>query len=119
MKANSNMLISLPKVGKTTLLIAMTAAWRNGAQRYLGQPLVCTCPRVIVPDMSRIHWMNLVSRFGLAELSSTVKWKLHRPFKSLFSNSEGIQLDDADLTRIADLAEANPGGCSFATATPS
>ena len=57
MKADSNMLISLPKVGKTPLLIAMIAAWWNGAQSYLGQPLVGTCPPVVIvgPDMSRIR----------------------------------------------------------------
>ena len=32
------------------------------------------------------------------------------PIKGLFSKSEGIQLDDAGLARIADLASANPGG---------
>ena len=112
LKADSNMLISLPKVGKTTLLIAMIAAWWNGAQSYLGQALVGPCPPVVIvgPDMSRIRWMKLLSRFGLAELSSTGKWKLLGPIKGLFSKSEGIQLDDAGLARIADLASANPGG---------
>ena len=47
LKADSNMLISLPKVRKTTLLIAMIAAWWNGAQSHLGQPLVGTCPPVV------------------------------------------------------------------------
>ncbi len=112
MKADSNMLISLPKVGKTTLLIAMIAAWWNGAQSYLGQPLVGTCPPVVIvgPDMSRIRWMKLLNRFGLAERSSTGKWKLLGPIKGLFSKSESIQLDDAGLARIGDLASANPGG---------
>ena len=112
LKADSNMLISLPKVGKTTLLIAMIAAWWNGAQSYLGQALVGPCPPVVIvgPDMSRIRWMKLLSRFGLAEQSSTGKWKLLGPIKGLFSKSEGIQLDDAGLARIADLASANAGG---------
>ena len=65
---------------------------------------------IVGPDMSRIRWMKLLSRFGLAERSSTGKWKLLGPIKSLFSKSEGIQLDDAGLARIADLASANPGG---------
>ena len=75
MKADSNMIVSVPKVGKTTLLIAMIAAWWNGAQSYLGQPLVGSCPAVVIigPDMSRIRWMKLLSRFGLAERSSSGK----------------------------------------------
>ena len=112
MHADSNMIVSVPKVGKTTLLVAMIAAWWNGAQSYLGQPLVGQCPPVVIfgPDMSRIRWMKLLSRFGLAERSTTGKWKLLGPIKGLFSKSEGIQLDDAGLARIADLASAHPGG---------
>ena len=112
MHADSNMIVSVPKVGKTTLLVAMFATWWNGAQSYLGQPLVGQCPPVVIfgPDMSRIRWMKLLSRFGLAERSTTGKWKLLGPIKGLFSKSEGIQLDDAGLARIADLASANPGG---------
>ena len=54
MHADSNMIVSVPKVGKTTLLVAMIAAWWNGAQSYLGQPLVGACPPVVIfgPDMS-------------------------------------------------------------------
>jgi len=111
LKADSNMLISLPKVGKTTLLIAMIAAWFHGAQSYLGQPLVGTCPPVVIvgPDMPRIRWMKLLNRFGLAEQTAGGKWKLLGPVKGLFSKSEAIQLDDAGLARIADLASAYPG----------
>ena len=111
LKADSNMLISLPKVGKTTLLIAMIAAWFNGAQSYLGQPLVGTCPPVVIvgPDMPRIRWMKLLKRFGLAEQTTGGKWKLLGPIKGLFSKSEAIQLDDAGLARIADLASTHPG----------
>ena len=112
MRADSNMVISLPKVGKTTLLIALIAAWWNGAQSYLGQPLIGSCPPVVIigPDMSRIRWMKLLSRFGLAETSAAGKWRLLGPIKGLFSKSEAIQLDDAGLARIADLAATYPGG---------
>ena len=65
---------------------------------------------VFGPDMSRIRWMKLLSRFGLAERSSPGKWQLLGPIKGLFSKSEGIQLGDAGLARIADLAWAHPGG---------
>lgn len=112
LKADSNMLISLPKVGKTTLLIAMIAAWFHGAQSYLGQPLVGPCPPVVIvgPDMPRIRWMKLLKRFGLAEQTAGGKWKLLGPIKGLFSKSEAIQLDDAGLARIADLAATHPAG---------
>ena len=112
MRADSNMIISLPKVGKTTLLIALIQAWWNGAQSYLGQPLIGSCPPVVIvgPDMSRIRWMKLLSRFGLAEKSAAGKWRLLGPIKGLFSKSEAIQLDDAGLARIADLAATYPGG---------
>ena len=46
----------------------------------------------------------------MAEQTTGGKWKLLGPIKGLFSKSEAIQLDDAGLARIADLASTNPGG---------
>ena len=74
----------------------MSFQW-NGAQSYLGQPLVGPCPPVVIvgPDMPRIRWMKLLKRFGLAEQTAGGKWKLLGPIKGLFSKSEAIQLNDA------------------------
>ena len=43
MKADSHMIVSVPKVGKTTPLGAIIAVWWSGAQSVLGQPLVGNC----------------------------------------------------------------------------
>ena len=45
----------------------------------------------------------------MAEQTASGKWKLLGPVKGLFSKSEAIQLDDAGLAHIADLASAHPG----------
>jgi len=43
MQADSNVLVALPKVGKTTLLIDLIAKWHFGFDEYLGQKFQGEC----------------------------------------------------------------------------
>ena len=46
MRGDSNLLVSLPKIGKTTLLVAAIAAWHYGMPDYLGLSFSGPCPPV-------------------------------------------------------------------------
>jgi len=111
LRADSNLLVALPKVGKTCLVVAMLAAWYSGRGEFLGQRLIGPCPGVFIfgPDMARGRWLRLLARFGLAENLANGKWKLAGPIKGLYSKSEPIALDEKGLAVIADVAAANPG----------
>ena len=69
MAHQSNLLVSLPKVGKTTLFIDLISKWHLGFDEYLGQKLIGKCPPVLIVglDMNRSDWMPLLGRFGLAQ----------------------------------------------------
>lgn len=43
-----NLLVAMPKVGKTSLLLAMIAAWHGGDSRFLSKDLFGECPPVLI-----------------------------------------------------------------------
>lgn len=114
MQADSNVLVALPKVGKTTLLIDLIAKWHFGCDEYLGQKFHGKCPPVLIvgTDMPTARWMPLLGRFGLAYLGEDKKWHFIKdgPIKGLFTTNNPLHLDDAGLSRIADEA-AKYEGC--------
>ena len=48
MQSDSNLLVSLPKVGKTTLFIDLISKWHLGFDEYLGQKFHGKCPPVLI-----------------------------------------------------------------------
>lgn len=113
MEADSNLLLSVPKVGKTTLVIAAIAAWHYRQPQYLGRKFNGPCPPVVIVgvDMPRARWMPLLGRFGLAEQLDDKHWRLlpDGPIKGLFSQTEPVHLDAEGLSRIAEVASQHPG----------
>jgi hypothetical protein len=113
MQADTNLLVSVPKAGKTTLIIGAIAAWHYGQTQYLGQAFNGPCPAVVIigVDMPRSRWMPLLGRFGLAEQLDDQHWRLlpEGPIKGLFSQTEPVHLDAEGLSRIAEVASHYKG----------
>jgi len=111
--ADTNLLVSAPKTGKTTLVVAAIAAWHYGMESYLGRAFHGPCPPVVIvgTDMPRSRWMPLLGRFGLAEKLADSRWRLlpDGPIRGLFTQSEGLYLDAAGLGRIAEVVAQHPG----------
>ncbi len=110
MSADANLLISLPKCGKTTLIIDLIASWSRGNDEFLGQKLIGKCPNVVIvgTDMTTSRWMPLLYRFGLAEKGST-KYKCLEPIVELFAANNPLHLTQEGLERIAEVARNNKG----------
>ena len=107
MQSDTNLLVALPKVGKTTLIIDAIAKWfLKVSDDHLGQKFNGDCPEVVIvgTDMPKSRWMPLLGRFGLASLDEDKKWHLleNGPIKGLFTTNNPIHLDEAGLSRIAD-----------------
>ena len=106
MAGDSNLLLALPKVGKTTLVVAAIAAWHYGTSQYLGHHFHGPCPAVVIAgtDMPRSRWLPLLGRFGLAEKIGEGQWRLpdDGPVKALFTQSEAVYLDHAGINRIVE-----------------
>ena len=111
MSADANLLISLPKCGKTTLIIDLIATWSRGVvDEFLGQKLIGKCPNVIIvgTDMTTSRWMPLLMRFGLAQKVGD-KMKFNEPIVGLFAANNPLHLTQEGLERIADVAKNNKG----------
>ena len=114
MAHRSNLLVSLPKVGKTTLFIDLISKWHLGFDEYLGQKLIGKCPPVLIVgvDMNRSDWMPLLGRFGLAYWDEEKKkWFLKEdgPIKGMFTQNEPIYLDDYGLARVEKIVSKEKG----------
>ena len=111
MKEDTNLLVALPKLGKTTLLINAISKWYYGSEEFLGQKFNGACPDVIIlgTDMARSRWLPLLGRFGLAKKDGTDSWKLLGPIKGLFTMNEPVHLDVIGLSQISEVAAVNQG----------
>ena len=105
MSADANLLISLPKCGKTTLIIDLIATWSRGNDEFLGQKLIGKCPPVIIvgTDMTTSRWMPLLHRFGLAEKVAATKYKPIEPIVGVFAANNPLHLTQEGLERIAEI----------------
>ena len=114
MAAKTNLMVSLPKVGKTTLFIDLISKWHLGFDEYLGQKLIGKCPPVLIVglDMNRSDWMPLLGRFGLAQWNDEKeKWFLLKdgPIKGMFTQNEPLHLDDYGLEQINEVVSKEKG----------
>ena len=114
MQSDSNLLVSLPKVGKTTLIIDAISKWHIGVSgELIGQKFIGACPPVVIvgTDMPKSRWMPLLGRFGLAYKDEKKKWHLLKdgPIKGLFTQDNPLHLDDYGLSRIADEVAKHKG----------
>ena len=110
MSADANLLISLPKCGKTTLIVDLIANWSRGNDEYLGHKLIGKCPPVVIvgTDMTLSRWLPLLQRFGLAEKVGD-KMQFFEPIVQLFAANNPLHLTQEGLERIAEIARNNKG----------
>ena len=110
MSADANLLISIPKCGKTTLIIDLIATWSRGEKEFLGQKLIGKCPPVIIvgTDMTLSRWLPLLERFGLAEKVGN-KMRFFEPIIELFAANNSIHLTHEGLEKISEIAKNNKG----------
>jgi hypothetical protein len=62
-----NLMVSLPKIGKTSLLLAWIAAWHRGDLHFLERELVGPCPPVLIvgTDQPKADWARMMRPLGL------------------------------------------------------
>ena len=107
MPAALNLLIALPKVGKTSLVLAMLAAWHRGEPTFLGLPLVGTCPPVLIvgTDQPQSDWGRMLLEVGLIEADGVIR----APLVGLAHAGRPLHLSQEGIERIATYAAAHPG----------
>ncbi|QEY31517.1 hypothetical protein EVJ50_03885 [Synechococcus sp. RSCCF101] len=114
-----NLLLGLPKSGKTSLVMDLLARWHRGETEFLGLPLIGPCPPVLVVgvDMPEADWRRLLRQVDLIGPDNV----LREPIVGLFHKGRPLTLDPEGVERIASYAEQHPGlwiiGDSYAELT--
>ena len=100
-----NLVIGVPKVGKSSFVIGLIGAWAAGATSYLEVPLIGSCPPVLIvgPDQPEKIWARLLDGCGLLDSEH----RLRPPVVDLFTAGQPLQLNDEGIERIAAYAAKN------------
>ena len=105
MREAINLLISSPKVGKTSLLIAAIAAWHRG-ESFLGKRFYGECPPVLIvgSDQPQSDWGRMLQKVGLV----SEERRLMAPIVGLFHSGTPLSLDPEGIEKIASYAKEHP-----------
>ena len=103
-----NLVVALPKVGKSALALGFIGAWVHGQQTFLGQALPGDpCPPVLIigSDQPENDWARMFKQFGLL----TADNRQHPRIVGLATADNPWSLDTRGIERIAAIAADNPG----------
>ncbi len=100
-----NLLVALPKVGKTSLMLAMIAAWHRGEGSFLGLPFYGPCPPVLIvgTDQPDNDWGRMLQEVGL--LPDGI---ISAPIVRLFHRGSPLHLSPEGIEAIAVYAASHP-----------
>jgi len=103
-----NLLLALPKVGKTSLVLEALGLWFSGAPGFLGQRFQGPCPSVLIvgTDQPENDWARMLKSARLLLPDGRLAAP---PILGLFTAGNPLYLDDEGIERIAASAEENPG----------
>lgn len=102
-----NLLVALPKIGKTALVLGWLAAWIHGQQSFLDCALPSTsCPSVLIvgTDQPESDWGRMLAHFHLLPAG-----RPHPQIVALFTAGRPLHLNPEGIERIAGYAAQHPG----------
>jgi hypothetical protein len=107
LKGCLNLLVALPKQGKTSLVVALIAAWHHGAGAFLDRPLQGPCPPVLLigTDQGQADWGRLLQPAGLVD----VEGRILPPIVMLAHAGRPVHLNPEGIDLIAEQAQRTPG----------
>jgi hypothetical protein len=102
-----NLLVALPKQGKTALVLAMVAAWHRNNPALLGCNLLGPCPPVMIvgTDQGQSDWGRMLQGAGLVDAQG----RIGGPIVGLAHAGRPLHLDPEGIDRIAEHAQQHPG----------
>ena len=111
-----NLVVSMPKVGKSSLISAFLGALSRGSTEFLGQSVTVEKseegdPRSIYicgTDQPLNDWMAILEPVGLAKKSSTKgKGVILNPLKKLWHKGKPIYLTEDNIQKLEEIAKAD------------
>ena len=116
-----NLLVAMPKTGKTRFIIRIIKALLHGEEYFLEQRLSQRKPSLLIlgNDQTASEWAVLLRGNGLVDEKHILTEKI----TTIFSKESPEYIDDQGIARMARWAKNNPGGIilidSLATCMPS
>ncbi|MCT0211151.1 MAG: hypothetical protein DCF18_10110 [Cyanobium sp.] len=107
LRGTFNLLIALPKVGKTSLALAWLDAWYRNEPTFLDRTLHGPCPPVLIvgTDQGPADWGRMLQEIGWVDAAGTIGG----PLLGLAHAGKPLHLDGEGIDRIAEIAQKHPG----------
>jgi hypothetical protein len=104
----AHLLVAAPKVGKSSLGLALVAAWHRGDANFLDRRLIGPCPPVILawPDQGEQDCARMISSAGLLAADGGL---LSPPLVALFHAGRPIHLDPEGIERLVEEVRPHHG----------
>jgi len=105
-----NLVVSMPKVGKSSLISAFLGALTSGNTEFLGQELLGGVRNIYIcgTDQPLGDWMQILEPVGLAKKSSTKgKGVILNPLKKLWHKGKPIYLTEDNIQKLEEIAKAD------------
>ena len=105
-----NLVVSMPKVGKSSLISAFLGALTSGNTEFLGQELVGGVRSIHIcgTDQPLGDWMQILIPVGLAAKTSKGKGVILSPLKKLWHKGKPIYLTEDNIQKLEEIAKAEP-----------
>ena len=106
MQGTTNLVVSLPKVGKSRLFTQMYGRMVKGDVSFLGQHLQSFCPPCLIvgTDQPDSDWSLCLHLAGLLPNGN-----IHSKIVKLWTKGKPLHLDEQGIDRIAGYASEHPG----------
>lgn len=107
-----NLVIALPKIGKTSFVIALLGSLSRQEETFLGFRLIGPCPPILIigTDQPERDWARILQSCDLVRLDEDGHARLcDPPIIGLAHSGCPWHLDDEGIQKIAKKAEENPG----------
>jgi hypothetical protein len=103
-----HLLVASPKVGKSSLGLALVAAWNRGEPSFLDRQLIGPCPPVILawPDQGEQDCARMLRSAGLLAADGGL---LSPPLVALFHAGRPIHLDPEGIERLVEEVRPHSG----------
>lgn len=104
----AHLFVAPPKIGKSSMGLALVAAWNRGEATFLDRRLIGPCPPVILcwPDQGEQDCARMIRSAGLLAADGGL---LSPPLVALFHAGRPIHLDPDGIERLAELVSQHPG----------
>ena len=106
LKGSTNLVVALPKVGKTRLMCQVIGAMTAGKESFLGQRITADSGPVLIvgSDQNQSDWFRCLHPAGLAAADGSINDNIVQ----LFHKGCPLHLDEAGIDQIAELASQFP-----------